>query len=68
MRTCCKRRALRLQWENKGTFLDFLPQGGCKGGTAMNVEALDGFFAALIEGPTMNSDGTQVHTAQPMDF
>jgi len=24
---------------------------GCKGGRAMNVEALDGFFAALIAGP-----------------
>src|SRR3989442_807361 len=24
---------------------------GCKGGTAMNVEQLDGFFAALIAGP-----------------
>ena len=23
----------------------------CKGGKAMNVEQLDGFFAALIEGP-----------------
>ena len=28
---------------------DFLK--GCKGGKAMNVEALDGFFAALIAGP-----------------
>jgi uncharacterized protein len=28
---------------------DFLE--GCKGGRAMNVEALDGFFAALIAGP-----------------
>ena len=28
---------------------DFL--NGCKGGKAMNVEALDGFFAALIAGP-----------------
>jgi uncharacterized protein len=28
---------------------DFLK--GCKGGRAMNVEALDGFFAALIAGP-----------------
>ena len=28
---------------------DFLE--GCKGGKAMNVEALDGFFAALIAGP-----------------
>lgn len=28
---------------------DFLK--GCKGGGAMNVEALDGFFAALIAGP-----------------
>jgi uncharacterized protein len=28
---------------------DFL--NGCKGGRAMNVEALDGFFAALIAGP-----------------
>ena len=28
---------------------DFLK--GCKGGAAMNVEALDGFFAALIAGP-----------------
>lgn len=25
--------------------------GGCKGGKAMNVEELDGFFAALIAGP-----------------
>ena len=23
----------------------------CKGGKAMNIEALDGFFAALIAGP-----------------
>ena len=29
-----------------GAFLE-----GCKGGRAMNVEALDGFFAALIAGP-----------------
>jgi uncharacterized protein len=28
---------------------DFLK--GCKGGRAMNVEVLDGFFAALIAGP-----------------
>ncbi len=28
---------------------DFLKS--CKGGKAMNVEALDGFFAALIAGP-----------------
>jgi yecA family protein len=28
---------------------DFLKD--CKGGKAMNVEALDGFFAALIAGP-----------------
>ena len=28
---------------------DFLKS--CKGGRAMNVEALDGFFAALIAGP-----------------
>ena len=28
---------------------DFLK--GCKGGRAMNVEQLDGFFAALIAGP-----------------
>jgi len=28
---------------------DFLK--GCKGGGAMNVETLDGFFAALIAGP-----------------
>jgi uncharacterized protein len=28
---------------------DFLES--CKGGKAMNVEALDGFFAALIAGP-----------------
>ena len=28
---------------------DFLK--GCKGGKAMNVERLDGFFAALIAGP-----------------
>ena len=28
---------------------DFLK--GCKGGKAMNVEQLDGFFAALIAGP-----------------
>ncbi len=28
---------------------DFLE--GCKGGKAMNVEQLDGFFAALIAGP-----------------
>ena len=28
---------------------DFLKS--CKGGRAMNVEALDGFFAALITGP-----------------
>jgi uncharacterized protein len=28
---------------------DFLK--GCKGDRAMNVEALDGFFAALIAGP-----------------
>jgi len=28
---------------------DFLKS--CKGGNAMNVEALDGFFAALIAGP-----------------
>ena len=28
---------------------DFLK--GCKGGRAMNVETLDGFFAALIAGP-----------------
>src|SRR5712692_7387593 len=28
---------------------DFL--NGCKGGRAMNVEALDGFFSALIAGP-----------------
>ena len=30
---------------------DFLK--GCKGGRAMNVEQLDGFFAALITGPDM---------------
>jgi hypothetical protein len=30
-------------------FGDFLTS--CKGGKAMNVEALDGFFAALIAGP-----------------
>jgi uncharacterized protein len=30
-------------------FGDFLES--CKGGKAMNVEALDGFFAALIAGP-----------------
>jgi Uncharacterised protein family (UPF0149) len=29
-----------------GNFLN-----GCKGGRAMNVEQLDGFFAALIAGP-----------------
>ena len=29
---------------------DFLEK--CKGGKAMNVEELDGFFAALIERPT----------------
>jgi yecA family protein len=28
---------------------DFLE--GCKGGKAMNIEQLDGFFAALITGP-----------------
>jgi uncharacterized protein len=28
---------------------DFL--AGCKGGRAMNVEEIDGFFAALIAGP-----------------
>ena len=28
---------------------DFLE--GCKGGKAMNIEELDGFFAALIAGP-----------------
>jgi Uncharacterised protein family (UPF0149) len=28
----------------------------CKGGKAMNVEQLDGFFAALIAGPVMPSE------------
>ena len=32
---------------------DFLK--GCKGGRAMNVEQLDGFFAALITGPEIQA-------------
>src|SRR5437016_5925087 len=34
------------EFDRLGTFLK-----GCKGGRAMNAEALDGFFAALIAGP-----------------
>src|SRR5437879_9917151 len=34
------------EFDRLGTFLK-----GCKGGRAMNVEELDGFFAALIAGP-----------------
>jgi hypothetical protein len=40
----------------------------CKGGRAMNVETLDGFFAALIAGPesVMPSDCTRARsTCQP---
>jgi hypothetical protein len=34
------------EFDRLGKFLE-----GCKGGRAMNVEQLDGFFAALIAGP-----------------
>jgi len=36
------------EFDRLGAFLE-----GCKGGRAMNVEQLDGFFAALIAGPEM---------------
>jgi hypothetical protein len=36
------------EFDRLGNFLN-----GCKGGKAMNVEQLDGFFAALVAGPEM---------------
>ncbi|MGC2766370.1 MAG: UPF0149 family protein [Candidatus Acidiferrum sp.] len=41
-----KRAANHAELDRLGDFLK-----SCKGGKAMNVEALDGFFAALIAGP-----------------
>ena len=36
----------------------------CKGGSAMNVETLDGFFAALIAGP----ENQRIESVTPYDF
>jgi uncharacterized protein len=36
------------EFDRLGEFLQ-----GCKSGEAMNVEELDGFFAALVAGPDM---------------
>ena len=38
---------------------DFLKS--CKGGRAMNLEQLDGFFAALIAGPEMVVPSSLLH-------
>ncbi len=47
MRTYTQRDPLtEAELDRLGDFLE-----GCKGGKAMNLEQLDGFFAALIAGP-----------------
>ena len=43
-----------------GRLGDFL--NSCKGGRAMNVEALDGFFAALSAGPQPAMRSPIVHS------
>jgi hypothetical protein len=60
------RRGMVILWASMKIIEDVLK--GCKGGRAMNLEELDGFFSALIAGPDpyTQTDSDELQTAQSM--